>query len=267
MKIIAKIESTQDVAHMEEILDEADGVMVARGDLGVEVPLEEVPVLQKRMIKLAEEKGKICITATQMLDSMIHNPFPTRAEVSDNAWAIDQGTDSVMLSGESANGDYPAQSVAMQTRIAVETEKHFNYISAEHEAFETSDKTVSDAIASAVSDTALLINASLIVCFSISGKTAIRISKTRPVCPIFVVSSDIDTLKHIMLYYGCYPYHVHKVPQFSEDMEVLALKIARDYHLPFGSRIIMTGGTPVGAGKTNFLKVLTLNKPGELSED
>lgn len=265
--IISKVENTEAIENLDDIIRESDGIMVARGDLAVEIPPEKVPFYQRYMIEQCRKYGKPVITATQMLDSMIHNPFPTRAEVSDNAWAIDQGTDSVMLSGESANGDYPAQSVAMQTRIAVETEKHFNYVLAEHEAFDTSDKTVSDAIASAVSDTALLINAKLIVCFSVSGKTAIRISKTRPICPIFVVSSDLDTLKHIMLYYGCYPYHVKKVPAFSEDMEVLALKIARDYNLPFGSRILMTGGTPVGAGKTNFLKVLTLNKPGESNED
>ncbi len=197
-----------------------------------------------------------------MLDSMIRNPFPTRAEVSDVAWAIDEGTDAVMLSGESASGQYPVESVQMQTRIATVIEKRFNYESSTHEAFETSNKTVNDAIATAVSDTAQIIGAKMIICFSVSGSTARRISKTRPICPVFVVSSDLDILKHTMLYYGNYPYHVKKVPQFVEEMEVLALKLAKDYNISSGSKIILTGGTPVGAGKTNFMKVLTMTDNG-----
>jgi pyruvate kinase len=265
--IFSKIENTESIENLDEIIRESDGIMVARGDLGVEIPAEQVPTYQRYIIEECRKYGKPVITATQMLDSMIHNPFPTRAEVSDVAWAIDQGSDAVMLSGESASGQYPIESVAMQARIAREVELHYNYKDAKNEAFETSDKSVSDAISAAVTDTAILINAKLIVCFSVSGKTAIRISKTRPVCPLFVVSSDIDTLTHSMLYYGCYPYHVKKVPQFTEEMEVLALKIAKDYNIPFGSRIIMTGGTPVGAGKTNFMKVLTLNEQGVYDED
>ncbi len=257
--IISKIENTEAIENLDSIIRASDGIMVARGDLGVEIPAEQVPTYQRYMIETCRKYGKPVITATQMLDSMIHNPYPTRAEVSDVSWAIDQGSDAVMLSGESASGQYPVESVEMQAKIAREVEKHFNYELSSHQAFETSNKKVNDAIAAAVSDTAILINAKLIICFSVSGQTGVRIAKTRPICPVFVVSSDFDALTHTMLYYACYPYHTKKVPQFTEEMEVLALKIARDYGIPAGSHIIMTGGTPVGAGKTNFMKVLTVH--------
>lgn len=265
--IISKVENTEAIANLDEVIQYSDGIMVARGDLAVEIPPEQVPVYQSYMIKACRKCGKPVITATQMLDSMIRNPFPTRAEVSDCAWAVEQGSDSVMLSGESANGDYPAEAVEMQARIAEVMEQHFDYATSTHQAFETSEKTVSDAIATSVGDTAQIIGAKLIVCFSVSGKTAVRISKTRPICPTFVVSSDMSALRHAMLYYGNYPYYVHKVPEFTEEMEVLAIKIAKDYNLSNGSKIIITGGTPVGAGKTNFMKVVTLNETSHDSED
>ncbi len=265
--IISKIENTEAIENLDSIIEASDGIMVARGDLGIEIPAEEVPVYQERMIQTCRKYGKPVITATQMLDSMIHNPYPTRAEVSDVAWSIDMGTDAVMLSGESANGEYPVECVAMQAKIARTMEEHFDYQKASRLALESSNKTTSDAIAGAVADTALLVDAKLIVCFSISGRTAVRISKTRPVCPVIVVSSDTDALAHSMLYYANYPYQVKKVPEFLEEMEVLALKIAKDYGIPSGSKIILTGGTPVGAGKTNFLKVLSLNDQGVVDID
>ena len=136
--------------------------MVARGDLGIEIPAELVPVYQKKIIHLCRHYGKPVITATQMLDSMIRNPIPTRAEVSDVAWAIEEGTDAVMLSGESANGIYPAESVQMQSRIALAIEKQFDYDESRSSAFRNSDKTISDAIANAVSATAAIIDAIII---------------------------------------------------------------------------------------------------------
>ena len=265
--IISKIENTEAIENLDSIIQASDGIMVARGDLGVEIPPEEVPTYQRYMIEKCRKYGKPVITATQMLDSMTHNPFPTRAEVSDVSWAIEQGSDAVMLSGESASGEYPIESVNMQTRIAKEVEKHFNYERSSYQAFETSNKRVNDAIAAAVSDTAILINAKLIICFSVSGQTGVRISRTRPICPVFVVSSDLDSLTHTMLYYACYPYHTRKVPQFTEEMEVLALKIAKDYGIEEGSHIIMTGGTPVGAGKTNFMKVLTVRSHDSYTQE
>ena len=268
--IISKIENTESIENLDAIIKESDGIMVARGDLGIEIPAELVPVYQKEMIAACRKYGKPVITATQMLDSMIRNPFPTRAEVSDVAWAIEEGSDAVMLSGESANGLYPAESVEMQAKIARAIENQFDYNTASKSAFDSSDKTVSDAIANAVAETAQIINAKLIVCISSSGATAKRIARTRPVAPVFVVSNDLDTLKHIMLYYGNYPYHVKTLPQFTEEMEVLALKIAKDYSLPVGSKIILTGGTPVGTGKTNFIKVIAVpsdNSTADIKED
>lgn len=258
IQIISKIENTEAIENLDAIIQNSDGILVARGDLGVEIPPEEVPTYQKYMIEECRRLGKPVITATQMLDSMISNPFPTRAEVSDVTYAIEQGSDSVMLSGESASGKYPVESVQMQSLIAKEVEKHYNYRDSSRAAFYSSNKNVNDAIAAAVSDTAILINAKLIICFSVSGQTGIRISKTRPICPVFIVSSDYDALTHTMLSYACYPYHTRKVPQFTEEMEVLAIKIAKDYNIEDGSKIIMTGGTPVGAGKTNFMKVITV---------
>lgn len=255
--VVSKIENTESIENLDEIIRASDGIMVARGDLGIEIPAEDVPIYQRYIIKECRKYGKPVITATQMLDSMVRNPIPTRAEVSDVAWAIDEGSDAVMLSGESASGLYPVEAVKMQTRIAQVIESHFDYVNSSREAFASSNKSVSDAIAMSVSETASIVNAKLIVCFSISGNTAIRISKTRPVCPTFVVSSDLDALSKTMFYYGNYPYLVSKVPQFTEEMEVLAIKIAVDYNIKPGSKIIITGGTPVGAGKTNFLKVIT----------
>lgn len=265
--IISKIENTESIDNLDEIIKESDGIMVARGDLGIEIPAELVPVYQKKMIAICRKYGKPVITATQMLDSMIRNPFPTRAEVSDVAWAIEEGSDAVMLSGESANGLYPADSVEMQARIASAIENQFDYKTAYKSAFDSSEKTVSDAIANAVAETAQIINAKLIVCISYSGATARRIARTRPVCPVFVVSSDINTLKHIMLYYGNYPYHVNSLPQFTEEMEVLAIKIAKDYNIKVGEKIIITGGTPVGTGKTNFIKVISVPSSDNSSFD
>lgn len=265
--IFSKVENTEAIENLDAIIEESDGIMIARGDLGIEIPPETVPVYQKLMIQKCRRLGKPVITATQMLDSMTHNPYPTRAEVSDVAWSIEEGTDAVMLSGESANGEYPVESVQMQARISRVMEASFDYEASSHQAFDSSRKTTNDAIAAAVADTAQLVNAKLIVCFSVSGATAVRISKTRPICPVIVVSSDRDALAHSMLYYANYPYKVDKVPQFLEEMEVLALKIAKDYDLEMGSKIILTGGTPVGAGKTNFLKVLSLNDIGVIDED
>lgn len=265
--IISKVENTEAIENLDDIIRESDGIMVARGDLAIEIPPEQVPIYQRYMINCCRKYGKPVITATQMLDSMMHNPFPTRAEVSDVAWAIDEGSDCVMLSGESASGQYPVEAVQMQSRIAKTIEAHFDYERASHEAFETSDKTVNDAIANSVAETAEIVNAQLIVCFSVAGNTGKRISRTHPACPVFVVSSDIDVCSHSMLYYGTYPYHVKHVPQFTEEMEVLAIKIAKDYNLPRGSHIILTGGTPVGAGKTNFMKVLTLNESSVYDHD
>ncbi|HBD06321.1 MAG TPA: pyruvate kinase [Firmicutes bacterium] len=257
--IISKVENTESVKNLDEIIEYSDGLMVARGDLGVEIPPEEVPLVQREMIEKCKRVGKPVITATQMLDSMKHNPNPTRAEVSDVANAVLEGTDAVMLSAESASGEYPEEAVAMQRKISSRMETLLDYEALAKVAFDTSNKTVNAAIANSVCDTALLLNAKLIVCFSETGATARRVSKARPCCPVIGVSNNLDVCYAGVLNWGVYPKPVKKVPQFIEEMEVLAIHLARVHNIPTGSTIIITGGTPVGAGKTNFMKVITLD--------
>ena len=175
MQIIAKIESTQGINNLEEILDTADGIMVARGDMGVEVPFEDVPVVQKEMIKMAEAKGKYVITATQMLDSMIHHPRPTRAEVTDVANAIYDGTTAIMLSGETASGDYPVEAVKTMARIAERTEEDIDYVGRLRKRdYAPSDSTT--AISHATCNIAAEVNADAILTVTMSGFTASRVS-------------------------------------------------------------------------------------------
>ena len=257
IRIISKVENTEAVEKLDEIINNSDGLMVARGDLGVEVPAEDVPVIQRKMIQKCRQLGKPIITATQMLDSMQHNPNPTRAEVSDVANAVTESTDAVMLSGESASGEYPVESVSMQAKIAGRMEQFLNYEELNREAYETSTKTLNDALANAVTNTALLLDAKLIVCFSETGSTARRLSKCRPCCPIIDVSNNRAACVDAMLGFGAYPKLVKHVPQFIEDMEVISLHVAKANNIIPGSKVIITGGTPVGAGKTNFMKVIT----------
>ncbi len=180
IKIISKIENCEAMTCLDEIVDASDAIMVARGDLGLEIPEEQVPIVQRNLIKKCRERGKPVITATQMLDSMCHSPIPTRAEVGDVSTAIFESTDCVMLSGESANGEYPAESVLMQTKIARTTERELDYESLAKQAYDTSNKDNNDAIANAIANTAKLIDAKLIVSFTETGRSSRRISKARP---------------------------------------------------------------------------------------
>ena len=178
--------------------------MVARGDLGVEIPPEQVPVVQAKIIKLCRKCGKPVITATQMLDSMINNPRPTRAEVSDVATAINESSDCVMLSGESASGHYPVQAVEMQAAIAKTMEQYLPYEQLAREAYDTSEGTNNDAIANSIANTALLIGAKLIVNFTETGKSTYRMSKARPCCPIISVTNSRTTVMQSAWMWGVY---------------------------------------------------------------
>lgn len=228
--------------------------------MGVEIPPEEVPVIQRHMISVCRQKGKPVITATQMLDSMIENPRPTRAEVSDVATAIDESSDCVMLSGESAYGKYPVESVDMQARIAATMEKYLPYEQFAREAYDYSDHSNNDAISNAVANTALLIGAKLIINFTETGRSTARISKSRPCCPIISITNHRDVALRSGWLWGVYSVLLKtSMPDFVEEMEVLALKIARDLQIPEGSPIILVGGTPTGAGKTNFMRIIEMN--------
>ena len=259
IKIISKIENPGAVSLIDEIIEVSDGIMVARGDLGVEVPAEDVPVIQRNIILKCRRAGKPVITATQMLDSMKTNPNPTRAEVSDVATAVTEGSDAVMLSAESASGEYPVLAASMQAKIASKMEEYLPYEQLSQEAYNVSDKTNNDAIANSVANTALLIGAKLIVCLSESIETVTRISKSRPCCPILAVSNDKNLCLTSSLNWGVYPVLIPYLPQFIEEMEVLALMKARQLGIKEGSPIILTGGTPTGSKKMNFVKIITLN--------
>lgn len=265
LPVFAKIENPEGVRKIEEIVKVADGIMVARGDLGDEIAPEEVPLVQRNIISLCRRYGKPVITATQMLDSMTSHPRPTRAEVSDVATAIDESTDCVMLSGETASGTYPAESVNMQSRIARAMEKGLPYEKLAKEAFDTSERSVNDAIANSIANTALLIGAKLIVNFSQTGRSSKRIAKARPSCPIISITNSRKAALESGFYWGVYSHLIKTpMPDFIEEMEALALKVARDLQIEIGSPIIIAGGTPTGAGKTNFMRIVNINKPVDL---
>ncbi|MBO8462201.1 MAG: pyruvate kinase [Firmicutes bacterium] len=258
IKIISKIENQEALTCLDEIIKESDGIMIARGDLGVEIPAEDVPIIQRKLIKKCRELGKPVITATQMLDSMTFNPNPTRAEVSDVATAVTESSDCVMLSGESANGLYPIEACSMQAKIAGKMEKYLDYEKLAVEAYDSSNKDNNDAIANSIANTALLIGAKLIVCFTETGRTAIRISKARPCCPIVAVTNNKKTAESLGLYWGVFSSYIPTtvMPDFIEEMEVIALMNAIKYKIPSKSTVIVAGGTPTGSGNTNFMRIV-----------
>ncbi|MGI6714267.1 MAG: pyruvate kinase [Bacilli bacterium] len=264
IQIIAKIENRESLDNFEEILAVADGIMVARGDLGVEVPPEIVPVIQERLIRRCRQVGKTVITATQMLDSMQTHPIPTRAEVSDVATAIKESTDAIMLSAESASGEYPLESVEMQAKIAATIEKHLDYTELAAEAYCTSEQNNSDAIANSVANTANLIKAAAIFCFSETGLSGMRIAKSRPACPIICLTQKKNSAIKLALQWGVTTMIIHQLPQLIEDMEAIALIKAHDLKIKPGSPIIITGGTPTGTGGTNFMRIVKVNQIREI---
>lgn len=268
IKIISKIENPMAVKNIDEIIETSDGIMVARGDLGVEIPAEEVPIIQKELIRKCIIAGKPVITATQMLDSMKTNPNPTRAEVSDVANAVLESTDCVMLSAESASGEYPIITTATQAKIASRMEEYTDYYakaSTSYNAFMLNPhKTVNSAMANSIVQTAVLTNTKLIVTFSSSPDSARLISKARPCCPILFITDNRQEAFASCLNWGVYPVILPRLPQFIEEMEVIALLQAKKLGLEPGSNIIITGGVPTGAHNTNFMKIISVIKPKEL---
>ncbi len=258
--ILAKIENQEGVDNLEDILSEADGIMVARGDMGVEIASELVPLMQSDIILASRKVGKPVIIATQMLDSMQSNPTPTRAEVSDVATAIKEGADAVMLSGETATGLYPILAAEMQQKIAIAMESKLPYTQLANFAYNYSAKERSDAIANSVASTANLIDAKAIFCFSESGQSAIRISVSRPKCPIIMITDNVRAAMRVAPYFGVMPLVVSKLPQLIEDMEAFSLIKARQLNLTPKDNLIITGGTPTGVGGTNFLRIVALNE-------
>lgn len=264
IRIISKIENCEALNNLEEIVEASDAIMVARGDLGVEVPFEEVPLVQKRLLNICRKMGKPTITATQMLDSMTHSPIPTRAEVSDVATAIAESTDCVMLSGESASGEYPAEAVLTQAKIARAMESDLDYEKLAQEAYDTSNKDNNDAIANSVANTAKLIGSKLIVSFTETGKSSRRISKARPCCPILSISNRKTTVLQNALYWGIYSVLIPtRMPDFIEEMESIAIFYAKRMGIKPGDSVLLSSGTPTAAGKTNFMRIITIPKDRE----
>lgn len=257
VKIISKIESRDGVDNIDEILEVTDAVMVARGDLGVEIPFEEVPIIQKRLIKKCREKAKTVITATQMLESMTKNPRPTRAEVSDVANAIYDRTDAVMLSGESAKGDYPVEAIQTMDRIAREVENSFDYI----KKFDENRTVLLSNIASAVSHSACTtahdLGAKLIAVVSMSGRAVRMVAKYRPACPILACTPNERTLRQMSLIWGAIPMAVtYREDNFHKLFEDVCEASYKNGLTQVGDIVVFTGGTPLGSkGATNTLKV------------
>src|SRR5881296_1415857 len=257
VKLVAKIEKATALEDLERILEACDAVMVARGDLGVELPFEEVPAVQKRLIREANRYGKPVITATQMLESMVHHPRPTRAEASDVANAILDGTDAVMLSAETAVGEYPFDAVRAMDRIIREMERHPLAAAREDRRVAPGqDVSVEDAIAIGTSAVARMLKTPLIVTLTKGGFTARKVAALRPPVPILAVTTEPVTYRQLALVWGVTAVGVDHVPSYDAMLEVVRdLILKRGYARP-GDRIVMTAGVPWEvSGATNLLKV------------
>ena len=256
IQIIAKIENEEGVANIDEILEAADGLMVARGDLGVEIPAEEVPLIQKLLIKKCNMLGKPVITATQMLDSMQRNPRPTRAEASDVANAIFDGTDAVMLSGETAAGQYPVEAVKTMHQIALRTEQALEHRDILSQRTKESQTTITDAIGQSVAHTALNLDVAAIVTPTVSGKTPQMVAKYRPKAPIIAVTSNEAVSRRLALVWGVYTKEAPHVNTTDEMLDVAVDAAVRSGLVKHGDLVVITAGVPVGeTGSTNLMKV------------
>lgn len=259
--IIAKIESRQGVNNLRDILEAADGLMVARGDLGVEMPAEEVPVIQKRIIKAANIAGKPVITATQMLESMISSPTPTRAEASDVTNAIFDGTDAVMLSGETAVGSYPLEAVRFLARTARIAEEALDYETILADGLRYRRPVITDAISYASCATAAHLSAAAIITATTSGATARRVARYRPKTPIIAFSSVPETLRKMKLIRGVLPRSCTKSNSLNEQIHDIIHMALEEKLIDLGERVVITAGLPLHTeGTTNTLKVLRVNE-------
>jgi pyruvate kinase len=261
--VMAKIEKPQAIDRLEEIIKLCDAIMVARGDLGVELPLETVPGLQKRMIRMARRYGKPVVVATQMLESMITAPVPTRAEVSDVSIAVFEGADAIMLSAESASGQYPVEAVATMNKVAVAVESDANYRGIIRAAQTEPEATAADAISAATRQVAETLDLAAIVTYTASGSTGIRAARERPSKPIIVLSPNMRTIRRMSVVWGVHCVQTEDAVSL-EDMVDRACVIA--YQEGFarpGDRIAITAGIPLGTpGATNMLRIAFVRQDG-----
>jgi pyruvate kinase len=258
--VMAKMEKPQAVEHLAEIIDAADALMVARGDLGVELPVEKVPALQKQMTRAARRAGKPVVVATQMLESMISSPVPTRAEVSDVATAIYEGADAVMLSAESASGQFPVEAVATMDRIAVEVETDPTYRDIIDAQRSEPEATGADAIAAAAHEIAETLDLNAVVCWTSSGATALRVARERPRSPIMSISPNVSTGRKLALAWGVHSVVAEDVRD-QDDMVNRACRIAfREGLAQVGQRLIIVAGVPFGTpGATNMVRIAVVS--------
>ncbi len=258
--IISKIEKWEAVENLESIVEVSDGIMVARGDLGVEMPIEQVPIIQKKIISMSNRKGKPVITATQMLNSMIENPTPTRAEVTDIANAIFDGTDAVMLSNETAVGKFPVESVSVMRRVIKNTEKSTifkRFLKSKKDKIE--GNSISEAIALSANKIAENVNAKVIITATESGRTALLVSKYKPDVPVIAITPREQTLKYLTLKWGVIPVKVKAFKTVDEILEK-AVKIVKEKGIAkSGDTVVITAGSHTGiSGSTDLLKVATV---------
>ncbi len=255
-KIIAKIENLQGINNIDEIIEAADGIMIARGDMGVEIPYEEVPALQKKIIKKVYNSGKQVITATQMLDSMIKNPRPTRAETTDVANAIYDGTSAIMLSGETAAGKYPVEALKTMIKIAIKTEADIDYKKRFRMREECLNPDITEAISRATVTTAHDLNAKMIITVTTSGKTARMISRYRPQCQILGCTTDPKVCRQLNMAWGVTPLLMDVEHDTFELIEHAIQAVEDAGYLKDGELAVLTAGVPLGtSGTTNMIKV------------
>lgn len=256
IQIIPKIENQEGVDNIDEIITVSDGLMVARGDLGVEIPAEEVPLVQKKLILKCNQAGKPVITATQMLDSMQRNPRPTRAEASDVANAIIDGTDAIMLSGETAAGLYPVESVQTMNKIALRTEKSLDYRRIVSTRSREKDANMTEAISQAVAYTSINLGVKAVLAPTESGNTAKMIAKYRPGVPIIAVTGSVNSAQMLTLVWGVQPVVCQRVTTTDEILELAVDESLKHGFVNHGDAVVITAGVPVGeAGTTNLMKV------------
>ena len=263
--VMAKIEKPQAIDRLADIIEASDALMVARGDLGVELPLERVPSLQKQMTRMARRAGKPVVIATQMLESMIQSPVPTRAEVSDVATAVYEGADAIMLSAESAAGKFPVEAVSTMNRIGEEVERDPIYRSRAHPRSAPSrSTTVGDAIADAARQIAETLDLSAIICWTSSGSTAIRVARERPKPPVVAITPNLATGRKLSVVWGVHCV-VAEDAQDLDDMVSRAGSIAfRDGFAKAGQRVIIVAGVPLGTpGTTNMVRIASVGPNGE----
>ena len=259
--VLTKLEKPSALKNLNKIIEVSDAVMIARGDLGIEAPLESLPSEQKRIINACRQAGKPVVVATQMLDSMVNYPTPTRAEVSDVATAIYDGTDAVMLSAETAIGSYPNESIKMMNKIIEKVENDPLYLNINEASHVKAEPTAEDAITESAKYVARIMSAKAVVTYTTSGSTTLRAARERPDVPILGISPNLNTARRLSLVWGVHCVHTTDARNF-KDMVLKAGKLAKkEKFAKKGDRVVITAGVPFGqSGATNVLRIASVDR-------